>query len=161
MSQSKRGNVWLAVSGIVQNNRNEWLVVKKTYGGLKGKWSFPAGFVEQGETIDEAIGREIFEETGIQAKVEGVIGIRSGVINEVISDNMVIFTLTAETNEITVQTSELEDAAFIHPNDLIDHPDSSLLLVNFAKASFDYSLKKHDHFNPGDHFGYNAYHLFL
>lgn len=161
MSQAKRGNVWLAVSGIVRNKRNEWLVVKKKYGGLKGKWSFPAGFVEQGETIDEAVIREIKEETGIVGSVEGVIGIRSGVIKEVISDNMIIFTIRAETESITVQLAELEEAAFIHPKTLLHDPDSSLLLKEFAKASFEMELKKYERFNPGDHFGYSAYKLFL
>jgi ADP-ribose pyrophosphatase YjhB (NUDIX family) len=161
MSQSKRGNVWLAVSGIVRNEQNEWLVVKKKYGGLKGKWSLPAGFVEQGETIDEAVIREIQEETGIISKVEGVIGIRSGVIKDVISDNMIIFTLRATTNAISVQTYELEEAAFIDPQKLLNDSDSSLLLKHFAMASFETELKKYDHFNPGDHFGYRAYTLFL
>jgi mutator protein MutT len=161
MSQLKRGNVWLAVSGIVRNECNEWLVVKKKYGGLKGQWSFPAGFVEQGETIDEAVVREVQEETGITGKVEGVIGIRSGVIKDVISDNMIIFTLTAETETITVQMDELEEAAFIHPQTLIHHPDSSLLIVNFAKSTFEKNFKKYNDFNPGDQFGYNVYNLFL
>lgn len=161
MSQAKRGNVWLGVAGIVRNERNEWLVVKKKYGGLKGKWSFPAGFVEQGETINEAVVREIKEETGIVAKVEGVIGIRSGVIKEIISDNMIIFTLHAETDAITAQKNELEEAVFIHPKTLLHDPDSSLLLKEFADSAFTTELKKYDHYNPGDHFGYRAYTLFL
>ncbi|MGM7722543.1 NUDIX domain-containing protein [Metabacillus sp. Hm71] len=161
MLKSKRGNVWLAVAGIVQNEKGEWLVVKKKYGGLKGKWSLPAGFVEQAETIDQAVVREIREETGIIAKVESVIGIRSGVIRDVISDNMIIFKLQAETTSIIVQEKELEEAAFIHPQQLIHNPDASLLLVNFANSSFDTELKKYDHHNPGDHFGYTAYRLFL
>ncbi|MGM0875486.1 MAG: NUDIX domain-containing protein [Bacillota bacterium] len=161
MSQAKRGNVWLAVSGIVRNENNDWLVVKKKYGGLKGKWSFPAGFVEQGETIDEAVVREVQEETGIVGRVEGVIGIRSGVIKDVISDNMIIFTLNAESDSIIVQIDELEEAAFIHPKTLLHDPNSSLLIKNFAEASFDKELKKYNQFNPGDHFGYRSYTLFL
>lgn len=51
---AKRGNVWLGASGLVMNRMGEWLVVRKTYGGLKGAWSFPAGFVDGGETADAA-----------------------------------------------------------------------------------------------------------
>ncbi|MFC0270939.1 NUDIX domain-containing protein [Metabacillus herbersteinensis] len=161
METKKRGNVWLAVSGLVENERGEWLVVKKKYGGLKGMWSFPAGFVEEGETVDEAVLREIKEETGIDATVEGIIGIRSGVIKDVISDNMLIFKLQATSSSITIQIKELFEADFIHPSKLKEDPHSSLLLANFAEKSVTTILNKHDLFNPGDQFGYRSYTLFL
>ena len=47
----------------------EWLVVMKRYGGLHAKWSFPAGFVSRDETIDQAILREVKEETGVACTI--------------------------------------------------------------------------------------------
>ena len=86
-------NVWLAVSGLVISDTGEWLVVNKRYGGLKGQWSLPAGFVKNDETVDEAVIREVLEETGIHTEIEGMVGVRSGVIKGEISDNMLsIFT---------------------------------------------------------------------
>ena len=38
---------------------------------IKRKWSLPAGFVNEGETVDEAVKREVLEETGIVAHVKG------------------------------------------------------------------------------------------
>lgn len=46
---------------------------EKAYSGLKGRWSLPAGFVNAGETVDEAVIREIKEETGIDCSVSGLI----------------------------------------------------------------------------------------
>ncbi len=161
MSQSKRGHVWLAVSGIVENENGEWLVVMEKYGGLKGMWSFPAGFVNQGETIDEAVLREIKEETGISAAVHGVIGIRSGVIGEDISDNMIMFFLTAKSEEISVQRRELEEAIFMKPEELRGNPHSSNLIKDMAGRKIEAKLMKYDHFHPGDQFGYSSYTLFL
>ncbi|MBG9799609.1 NUDIX domain-containing protein [Brevibacillus laterosporus] len=83
----RESKVWIAAGGIVIKG-DEVLVVKKTYGGLKGKWSFPAGFVDPGETVDEAAVREVLEETGIVARVRQVAALRTGVIREEISDNM-------------------------------------------------------------------------
>ena len=86
-----RGTIWLGVANLVINNQGEWLVVKKTYSGLKGYWSLPAGFVKEAETVEMAAKREVLEETGIECNVLGMIGFRSGVIDNKISDNMAIF----------------------------------------------------------------------
>lgn len=158
---NKRGNVWVAVSGVVENENGDWLVVKKKYGGLKGKWSFPAGFVNEGETLDEAIVREIHEETGIEAEVEGVIGIRSGVIQNTISDNMIIFKLKANSSAVIVQEDELFEAAFFPPQVLKGDENASLLLQSFAEEAFEKMLYKIEGLNPGDQFGYTSYRLFL
>lgn len=110
MGKADRGKVWLGVSGLLINEKNEWLVVNKKYGGLKGKWSLPAGFVEQDETADEAIIREVKEETGLSCRVKEMIGLRTGVIKGEISDNMVIFLLEADTNQtIVIEDKELDD----------------------------------------------------
>ena len=90
MTKKDRGNVWLAAAGLLIDENGRLLVVKKNYGGLKGKWSIPAGFVDAGETVDEAAVREVYEETGIFGEVSTILGIRSGVIKETISDNMVV-----------------------------------------------------------------------
>jgi ADP-ribose pyrophosphatase YjhB (NUDIX family) len=91
---SKRENVWLGVAGVVISDDGRWLVVKKRYGGLKGSWSLPAGFVNEGETADEAVIREVYEETGVECTVKGLLGVRTGVIRESISDNMLVFLLS-------------------------------------------------------------------
>jgi ADP-ribose pyrophosphatase YjhB (NUDIX family) len=41
------------------------LLVKRGRAPLFGQWSLPGGAVETGETLDEAVRREILEETGL------------------------------------------------------------------------------------------------
>src|SRR5215469_2259622 len=40
-------------------------------------WNLPGGGMEAGETVDEAICREVFEETCLNVKVEQLIGVYS------------------------------------------------------------------------------------
>ena len=160
--KEKRGKVWLAVSGLVKSPDGKWLVVKKRYGGLKGQWSLPAGFVNEGETADEAILRETKEETGIECVVIGLIGLRTGVIREEISDNMIVFLLEPkDIGPINHQDDELFEAKFIAPEDLLLEKEASVLLHYLIEQN-NVSVKTGiDGPDPGQQFGYTAYKLFF
>ena len=153
--------VWLGVAGLVTTKDGKWLVVKKSYGGLKGKWSLPAGFVQPGETADEAVIREIKEETGIDAKVIGLFGLRTGVIRNEISDNMLLFLLEPTSDVITMQHDELLDVAFMDEQMIKKDPDSSLLLKELNEQHASRHKKPMEGINPGDVFQYTAYKLFI
>lgn len=58
----------------------EVLMVLRNKEPSKGMWSFPAGFVNFGEHPDDALAREVYEETSL-----GVV--RSKLIEEVVSDD--------------------------------------------------------------------------
>ena len=50
----------------------------------KGRWSFPSGFVDRGEPVEEAARRETREETGLDVDITGLIGVYSEAGNPVI-----------------------------------------------------------------------------
>ncbi|MFC7687867.1 NUDIX domain-containing protein [Ureibacillus sp. GCM10028918] len=158
-----RGKVWLGVAGVVINSEGKWLVVKKKYSGLKGVWSLPAGFVQMGETADEAVVREVQEETGLQCEVSGLIGFRTGVIREEISDNMAIFycQLKDEEQNIQIQETELSDARWLTVEEIVGSGESSVMLDEMACHELvHHQLYKKEGINPGDVFEYSAYKLF-
>lgn len=159
-----RGKVWLGVAGLVVNATGDWLVVKKSYSGLKGRWSLPAGFVKSGETVDEAVIREVKEETGLDCIVKGLIGFRSGVIREEISDNMAIFycQLVDENQEFQIQEEELLDIRWLQAGHIVKDELSSELLKEMATHRFEkHSLDVIEGVNPGDIFEYTSYKLFF
>ena len=51
------------------------LLVKRGHGPFAGLWSLPGGKMEEDETPRQAARRELKEETGIEAYIEGVAGI--------------------------------------------------------------------------------------
>jgi len=57
------------VNAIIKNNKGDRVLIVKRKGGLhSGKWAFPGGIVEKGETKEQALKREINEEVGLQIK---------------------------------------------------------------------------------------------
>ncbi len=157
-----RGKVWLGVATIVENDIGQWLVVQKAYSGLKGRWSLPAGFVQQGETVDMAAIREVKEETGIDCSLVGLVGFRTGVIREDISDNMAIFYCKAKEQPLTIQQGEIVDARWMSPEELKEDEKSSVMLVEMATRHIErFPLKLIAGVDPGDIFGYTKYHLFF
>ncbi|WP_335870334.1 NUDIX hydrolase [Bacillus sp. 2205SS5-2] len=156
-----RGKVWMCVAGLVLDEKGRWLVVKKKYGGLKGKWSLPAGFVQEGETADEAAIRETKEETGIEAEVQGLIGLRTGVIREEISDNMLVFSLKASNHQRLVpQEKEIMEVRWIDPNDLPAN-ETSTMLFEILQKNWQHRKEKIEDVDPGEVFGYTTYRLFF
>lgn len=62
-----------AVSLMVLKN-NSFLLAKRAVDPFKGTWDVIGGFVEAGETGEEAAMREMKEETGLEAAVEAYLG---------------------------------------------------------------------------------------
>ena len=50
------------------------LLVRRGKGPAAGEWSVPGGHVEMGETLHEAIVREVLEETALEVVVDRFLG---------------------------------------------------------------------------------------
>jgi 8-oxo-dGTP diphosphatase len=53
---------------------DELLVIRRGHGPGAGEWSVPGGRVEAGETLAEAVVREVAEETGLEAVCGELVG---------------------------------------------------------------------------------------
>lgn len=59
----------LPVIAAIIRQGNEVLLCQRKEGALAGKWEFPGGKIENGETPEECLVREIDEELGIEIEV--------------------------------------------------------------------------------------------
>ena len=67
----------LTVDAVVFDREGRLLLIKRKGPPFKGHYALPGGFVEHGETVEEAARRELREETGIAARSQQLVGIYS------------------------------------------------------------------------------------
>lgn len=56
------------------------LLIERGKGSLAGRWSLPGGHIEPGEKAADAALREVREETGIESKILGSIGVHDVIL---------------------------------------------------------------------------------
>ena len=117
---------FIGVGGIVIHD-DKALLVKLNYGRAANKfWLIPGGFLEAGETLNEGVVREIFEETGMKVEPQGVIGVRTMVRR---TDNLtdlycvVKCKLLSEPQPLVPQESEISAVQWIPIADCFSNPD--------------------------------------
>lgn len=65
----------LVAVGALIIHKKKVLLARRAKDPFKGEWSLPGGAVEVGETVEDAVRREVCEETGIEVEITGVAGI--------------------------------------------------------------------------------------
>ncbi|WP_323636931.1 NUDIX domain-containing protein [Pectobacterium polaris] len=63
----ERERPYLAIYCIVRDGNHVLMLRRANTGYADGKWSFPAGHVDEGESLTAAASRELKEETGLNA----------------------------------------------------------------------------------------------
>ncbi|SFC12039.1 NUDIX hydrolase [Butyrivibrio sp. YAB3001] len=72
---------FVSVAGLVYNDKDEVLLLESPNRG----WEYPGGMVEPGETLQDALIREIKEETGADVEITGFIGVCKNIQKDVVN----------------------------------------------------------------------------
>ena len=109
----------VAVAIAVRDKR--FLLIKRGIPPRKGAWGSPSGFIESGETAEEACLRELKEETGISGQVIKLVGVVRIEDKEIYGDMLaVMYLVKADDGEIAAG-DEVEDARFFDIDELPDY----------------------------------------
>ncbi len=65
------------VAATIPMEEGRILLTRRAIHPAHGKWTFPGGYVDWGETVHAAAVRETYEETGLSVDLGGIIGVYS------------------------------------------------------------------------------------
>ena len=120
--------------GAVVVHEGRVLLIRRGKEPLRGRWVVPGGTVEAGETLHDALVREVREETGVTVRPREVVFVFDRILREgeEVRYHYVIVDYLCEYVGGTPRAgSDAEDAAFVAPERLgeYDIPDKALQVV--------------------------------
>lgn len=125
----------LAPAMIVLVERGRKLLLARSRHFLPGMYSVLAGFVEPGESLEEAVVREVKEEVGIDVKDIKYFGSQPWPFPHSL---MIGFTATYAGGEITLDDSEIEDAGWFTADNLPPIPGK----ISIARKLIDWFVER-------------------
>ncbi len=122
--------ILVGVAVAVINNNNEILLQKR----MDGKWGVPGGFMELGESTEEAGRREVLEETGLTIGNLNLLGVFSGKQHFVKLPNgdefypvtVAYLSRNIESGQLKADGEETTEAKFFKLNDLPEQLNSMI-----------------------------------
>jgi ADP-ribose pyrophosphatase YjhB (NUDIX family) len=98
------------------------LLVRRGRGTAAGTWSIPGGRVEAGETLHEAVVREVFEETHLQVAIDSFVGWAERIDPDPAGPHLVIldFAVTALDDGVPIAGDDAAEVAWVPIDDLAD-----------------------------------------
>ncbi|UOY92362.1 NUDIX domain-containing protein [Ectobacillus sp. JY-23] len=137
----------VAVSAYITNEAGEVLLVRNLH--RADTMEMPGGQVEEGETLESAIRREVLEETGVQVRLHGITGIYQNLSSGVVC---VVFRGAYEAGEARPAAGETSEALFVKPEEAEKLITREQFLVRLRDA-------RAGHFIPHEAFRVRPYEL--
>jgi ADP-ribose pyrophosphatase YjhB (NUDIX family) len=113
---------FLAVSAAVIRD-GKVLIIRRAAGVASGIYTLPGGVVEAGETLTDAVVREVREETALEIEPITLAGFRETILHDKenkVSRHFVILCFAARwlSGEPVPDLSEISEAVWRHPDEL-------------------------------------------
>jgi ADP-ribose pyrophosphatase YjhB (NUDIX family) len=87
------------VAGTIPWQDGRLLLTRRAINPAHGKWTFPGGYVDWGETVDAAALRETWEETGLTVALGALVGVYSYAATPVV---IVVYTAEVLSGTLTL-----------------------------------------------------------
>ncbi len=105
----------LMVDVIIPSERGVVLIRRRSE-PFEGRWALPGGFVEVGETVEEAAYREAAEETGLAVEVARLVGVYSDPERDPRGHNVSVAFLARVLSGDLVAATDASEVAVLDPS---------------------------------------------
>jgi ADP-ribose pyrophosphatase YjhB (NUDIX family) len=129
----------IGVGAVVINKKNELLMVRDRIHTSNSIYKLPGGMLEHAQSLEEGVVREVWEETGIKAKLLKMVSVLNSHPFTFNKSNMyMVFQLEALSEEINIiDTHEIEFALWMHLDEFFAHEEMSDFQKKLVKATLD------------------------
>lgn len=124
------------VCALIINDKNEIFICQRGKGQLKYKWEFPGGKIEEGESKEHAIVREIKEELSGTIEVVRYLGFATHEYKELEKPfSITMYAYSAKLVEGDLILSEHIDSKYVHIDEFntIDFAQADIKLIENIK----------------------------
>ena len=105
----------LMVDVIIPSERGV-VLIRRANEPFEGRWALPGGFVEVGETVEEAAYREAAEETGLAVEVARLVGVYSDPERDPRGHNVSVAFLARVLSGDLVAATDASEVAVLDPS---------------------------------------------
>ena len=110
--------------------KNQILLIKNTYGDRR--WNVPGGGVNNDESLEDAIRREVYEEVGIKVEKITPIGTFQN-IHEYKYDTVTVYKMSVQNKTVTIDNSEIESYQWFELSNLPAQQTCTKTLLNILE----------------------------
>ncbi len=120
----------VSAAGIIVNERGQVLLLNHVLRSTASGWGIPGGFIDLGEQPENALRREISEETGLQLEDISLVRCRT------LYRHIEVIMTARGIGEPAVRSREISDLGWFTIDDLPEEmsPDQKRLVENLLKA---------------------------
>ena len=113
-------STYVAVIGVVKMDNDDRIIMLKRNAQRRtspNKWQTPSGFMKEGESAEEAVLREVWEETSLSGTIK-----KSGSVFEVVDDwarwIIVPFLISVKTDKVIIDSKEHSEFRWVKVDEI-------------------------------------------
>ena len=110
MTEDHRYSV--SVAGIIVDDEGRALIIQRRD---NGHWEPPGGILEHGETIEDGLRREVYEETGLKVEAERLTGVYQNMRRNIVA---LVFRCHRTSDRPPSETDEASAVRWVTPNEI-------------------------------------------